>query len=220
MSRKQLVTLVGAACSSLLLAACFPELPDSVPYPDSGSVPVTERQTLEAFVSGTMPRYMSIIEEVAMESGGVIADVGHSESWACRSAVNGYEISAVRFNIPLIDYEDLRRIVGDAAQRYGYSYSTDPVPRDKENMRSVGLGDQDGNSLIFDHFEDDVIFVQFSSGCLPSLRSRDIYGQFAIPSAQEMFPRLTVVDAYDADKQRNPLIFRQVATDSDKKSGS
>ena len=95
MSRKQLVTLVGAACSSLLLAACFPELPDSVPYPDSGSVPVTERQTLEAFVSGTMPRYMSIIEEVAMESGGVIADVGHSESWACRSAVNGYEIMRI-----------------------------------------------------------------------------------------------------------------------------
>ena len=126
MSRKQLVTLVGAACSSLLLAACFPELPDSVPYPDSGSVPVTERQTLEAFVSGTMPRYMSIIEEVAMESGGVIADVGHSESWACRSAVNGYEISAVRFNIPLIDYEDLRRIVGDAAP-VSYTHLTLPT---------------------------------------------------------------------------------------------
>ena len=168
----------------------------------------------------TYSGYMSIIEEVAMESGGVIADVGHSESWACRSAFNGYEISAVRFNIPLIDYEDLRRIVGEAAQRYGYLYTSDPVPRDERHMRSVGLSDQDGNSLLFDHFENDVIFVQFSSGCLPSLRSRDIHGQFAIPTAQEMFPLLTIVDAYDANKQKNPLIFRHVATDSEQQSGS
>ena len=28
MSRKQLVTLLGAACASLVLAACIPSLPD------------------------------------------------------------------------------------------------------------------------------------------------------------------------------------------------
>ena len=220
MSRKWLVALLGAGSASLLLSGCILGLPDAAPYPDSGSVPVAERQTLEAFVSDVMPRYMSIIEEVAMESGGVIADVGHSETRPCRSEVNGYEIRAVRFNLPLIEYEDMRRIVGEAAQRYGYLYTSDPVPRDERHMRSVGLSDQDGNSLLFDHFENDVIFVQFSSGCLPSLRSRDIYGQFALPSVQEMFPRLTVVDAYDANKQKNPLIFRQVATDAGQQSGS
>jgi len=114
----------------------------------------------------------------------------------------------------------MRRIVGEAAQRYGYLYTSDPVPRDERHMRSVGLSDQDGNSLLFDHFENDVIFVQFSSGCLPSLRSRDIHGQFALPTTQEMFPHLTVVDAYDADKQKNPLIFRHVAADSEQQSGS
>ncbi len=105
-----------AACSSLLLSGCILGLPDAAPYPDSGSVPAAERQTLEAFVSDAMPRYMSIIEEVAMESGGVIADVGHSETRPCRSEVNGYEIRAVCFNLPLIEYEDMRRIVGEAAQ--------------------------------------------------------------------------------------------------------
>lgn len=218
--RKTVLSCLSALSASCLLAACIPGLPDAAPYPDSGSVPAAERQTLEAFVSDAMPQYMRIIEEVAMESGGVIADVGHSETQPCRSEVNGYEIRAVRFNLPLIEYEDMRRIVGEAAQRYGYVSTSDPVPRDERHMRSVGLSDQDGNSLLFDHFENDVIFVQFSSGCLPSLRSRDIYGQFALPSVQEMFPRLTVVDAYDANKQKNPLIFRQVATDAGQQSGS
>lgn len=76
-----------------------------------------------------------------MESGGVIADVGHAETRPCRSEVNGYEIRAVCFNLPLIEYEDMRRIVGEAAQRYGYLYTSDPVPRDERHMRS-------GSSLV------------------------------------------------------------------------
>ena len=73
--------LASAACASLLLSGCILGLPDADPYPDSGSVPAAERQTLEAFVSDAMPRYMRIIEEVALESGGVIADVGRWCQW-------------------------------------------------------------------------------------------------------------------------------------------
>lgn len=220
MTRRKPVSLLGVICLSLLLAACIPRLPDPPHDVDSGSVPLAERQTAEAFFDDTMPRYVSIIEEVAVEAGGTLGFYEEPGRSRCGVSSKGYEISRVRYYIPLIDYEDLRRIVGNAARRYGYVYSSDPEPRGVRNIRSVGLGDQDGNSLLFDHAEDDVIFVEFSTGCLPSVRPADVLERIQLPAPQELFPRLTVVEAYNANKQKNPAIFRQQATGDDGQSGS
>ena len=122
--------------------------------------------------------------------------------------------------MPLIDFDDLRRVVADGAQRYGFSYSTDPVPQGKDKRRSVDVGDQDGNVLRFHHLEDDTIAVFFDSGCLPAAQPDGMSQRLRFPEPEELFSRVTIVDAFDANKQRNPLIFRQVTTGADKKSGS
>ncbi len=58
-------------------------------------------------------------------------------------------------------------------------------------------------SLLFDHFENDVIFLSTFLRMPAVLRSRDIHGQFCAPIRADV-PRLTViVDAYDANKQKN-----------------
>lgn len=224
MSRKQLVTLLGAACTSLLFAACVPGLSDDASQyfgrGDEGESN-SERQTMEAFIDETVPRYMSIVEDVAVAAGGTLGvGAGPDISSGCSPTSNGFEIRSARYYIPLMEYEDLRRVVADGAQRYGFSYSTDPVPRDKLKMRSVNLGDQDGNVLRFHHLEDDTISVFFDSGCLPAAQPDGMSQRLRFPEPEELFSRVTIVDAFDANKQRNPLIFRQVTTGSDKKSGS
>ena len=72
-----------------------------------------------------------------------------------------------RYYIPLIDFDDLSWVVADGAQRYGFSYSTDPVPRDMDKKRSVDVGDQDGNVLSFHHLEDDTILVFLIQAACP-----------------------------------------------------
>lgn len=212
-----------AACASLLLAACVPGLfDDGSQYFGRGDEGESnsERQTMEAFIDETVPRYMNIVEDVAVEAGGTLGVGAQPDISGCGPSSNGFEIRLVRYYIPLMDYEDLRRVVADGAQRYGFSYSTDPVPRDKLKMRSVDVGDQDGNTLSFHHLEDDTIAVFFDSGCLPAAQPDGLLKRLRFPEPEELFSRVTIVDAFDANKQRNPLIFRQVTTGSDKKSGS
>ncbi len=212
-----------AACASLLLAACVPGLfDDGSQYFGRGDEGESnsERQTMEAFIDETVPRYMNIVEDVAVEAGGTLGVGAQPDISGCGPSSNGFEIRLVRYYIPLMDYEDLRRVVADGAQRYGFSYSTDPVPRDKLKMRSVDVGDQDGNTLSFHHLEDDTIAVFFDSGCLPAAQPDGLLKRLRFPEPEELFSRVTIVDAFDVNKQRNPLIFRQVTTGSDKKSGS
>lgn len=212
-----------AACASLLLAACVPGLfDDGSQYFGRGDEGESnsERQTMEAFIDETVPRYMNIVEDVAVEAGGTLGVGAQPDISGCGPSSNGFEIRLVRYYIPLMDYEDLRRVVADGAQRYGFSYSTDPVPRDKLKMRSVDVGDQDGNTLSFHHLEDDTITVFFDSGCLPAAQPDGLLKRLRFPEPEELFSRVTIVDAFDVNKQRNPLIFRQVTTGSDKKSGS
>ena len=219
MSRKRLVTMLGAACASLLLAACIPGLfDDGSQYFGRGDEGESnsERQTMEAFIDETVPRYMNI----AVEAGGTLGVGAKPDISGCGPTSNGFEIRLARYYIPLMDYEDLSRVVADGAQRYGFSYSTDPVPRDKLKMRSVDVGDQDGNMLSFRHLEDNTITVFFDSGCLPAAQPDGMLKRLRFPEPEELFSRVTIVDAFDENKQGNPLIFRQVATGSDKKSGS
>ena len=223
MSRKRLVALLAAACTSLLLAACVPGLSnDASQYFGRGDEGESnsERQTMEAFIDETVPRYMSIVEDVAVEAGGTLGVGEEPYVWSCGPTSNGFEIRLARYYMPLIDFDDLRRVVADGAQRYGFSYSTDPVPQGKDKRRSVDVGDQDGNVLRFHHLEDDTIAVFFDSGCLPAAQPDGMSQRLRFPEPEELFSRVTIVDAYDANKQRNPLIFRQVTTGSDKKSGS
>ena len=211
------------ACASLVLAACVPGLSDDGSLyfgrGDEGESN-SERQTMEAFIDETVPRYMSIVEDVAVAAGGTLGFGAEPDISACGPTSNGFEIRLARYFVPLMEYEDLRRVVADGAQRYGFSYSTDPVPRDKLKKRTVDLSDQDGNVLSFHHLEDDTISVFFDSGCLPAAQPDGLLKRLRFPEPEELFSRVTIVDAYDANKQRNPLIFRQVTTDSDKKSGS
>ena len=223
MSWKRLVTLLGAACASLLLAGCVPGLVDDGSRyfgrgdeDDSNS----ERQTMETLIDETVPRYMSIVEDVAVEAGGTLGVGEQPAISGCGPTSNGFEVRSARYYIPLIDFEDLRRVAADGAQRYGFSYSTEPVPQDKDKRRSVVLGDQDGNALRFHHYEDDSIDVFFDSGCLPAAQPDGLLKRLRFPEPEELFSRVTIVDAFDANRQRNPLIFRQVTTGSDKKSGS
>lgn len=86
MSRKQLVTLRGAACASLVLAACIPSLPDDAELyfgRSSGSIPISEGQTTEVHIRDTLPRYLGIIEEVVVESGGVLGVSGKNRVDGC-----------------------------------------------------------------------------------------------------------------------------------------
>ena len=217
------VMAATVACASLVLAACIPSLPDDGSLyfgrGDEGESN-SERQTMETLIDATVPRYMSIVQDVAVAAGGTLGFGAEPDISACGPTSNGFEIRLARYFVPLMEYEDLRRVVADGAQRYGFSYSTDPVPRDKLKMRSVNLGDQDGNVLRFHHYEDDTIAVFFDSGCLPAAQPDGLLKRLRFPEPEELFSRVTIVDAFDANKQRNPLIFRQVTTDSDKKSGS
>ena len=95
MSRKRLVTMLGAACASLLLAACIPGLSDDGSQyfgrGDEGESN-SERQTMEAFIDETVPRYMNIVEDVAVEAGGTLGVGAKPDISGCGPTSNGFEI--------------------------------------------------------------------------------------------------------------------------------
>ena len=202
-----------AACASLLLAACVPGLSDDADayfgY-NEGSVPMLERQTMEAYLKETLPRYADIVEGVAMEAGGTVGTAEESRSSACgEQGDNLYRISSGRLFIPLIDFEDLRRAVWEGAQRNGFDYSSDPEPVDKLKKRRVQVTDSDGSSIEFLHFDNDVISVSISSGCRPAEKPNYRNGYFHVPAVQELLPDVTLVEAFGEDGSENATIFRQ-----------
>ena len=146
-----------AACASLLLAACVPGLSDDAGLyfgRNDGSVPMAERQTVEVYISDTAPRYAGIIEDVAREAGGVLGTDGDSRYGGCTTQDDAdVDIAWEALYVALIDYEDLRRIVWEGAQRNGFAYSATPDYSGKYNSRSVAVGDEDGNLVIFTHIE-------------------------------------------------------------------
>ena len=86
MNRKQLAALMSSACVSLVLAACIPSPPDDAELyfgRGSGSIPISEGQTTEVHIRDTLPRYLGIIEEVVVESGGVLGVGGKNRVDGC-----------------------------------------------------------------------------------------------------------------------------------------
>ena len=222
MSRKQLVTLLGAGSAALLLAACIPSLPDDAELyfgRSSGSIPISERQTTEVHIRDTLPRYLGIIEEVVVESGGVLGVSGKNRVDGCPTTdMTDMDIQWMLMYIPAIDYEDLRRIVVEGAQRNGFAYSWDPVRRDKLNLRTVTVGDEYGNNLSFYHHEAlDSIVIDLYSGCMfPSqpLDPDTPRWSYPLPSIEEMFPNLTIVQAFDDNGDENPELRPQSGAQS------
>ena len=209
------VTAASAACASLLLAACVPGSPgnaDAYFGHSEGSVPMSERQTVEAYLKETLPRYAGIVEDVALEAGGTVGTAEKSRSSACgEQGDNLYRISFGRLFIPLIDYEDLRRAVWESAQRNGFEYSSEPepAPGDMNQIRNVWVTDSDGSSIEFLHFDNDVISVSISSGCRPAEKPNYRNGYFHVPAVQELLPDVTLVEAFGEDGSENATIFRQ-----------
>ncbi len=211
-----------AACASLLLAACVPGLSDDAELyfgRSSGSIPISEGQTTEVHIRDTLPRYLGIIEEVVVESGGVLGVSGENQIYGCLTKdTTDMDIDWMMMVIPAIDYEDLRRMVVEGAQRNGFGYSWDPVRRDKLNSRTVTVGDGYGNSLIFYHHEaHDRIIISLYSGCMfPSqpLDPDTLRWSYPLPSPEEMFPNLTIVQAFDDNGDENPELRPQSGTQS------
>lgn len=169
-----------------------------------------ERQTVEAYLKETLPRYADIVEDVAMEAGGTVGTAEESRSSACgEQGDNLYRIRFGRVFIPLIEFEDLRRVVWEGAQRNGFDYSSDPEPVDKLKKRRVQVTDSDGSSVEFLHFDNDVISVSISSGCRPAENPNYRNGYFHIPTVQELLPDVAIVEAFGEDGSENTTIFRQ-----------
>lgn len=202
-----------AACASLLLAACVPGLSDDADAyfgHNEGNAPMSERQTVEAYLKETLPRYVDIVEDVAMKAGGTVGTAEESRSSACgEQGDNLYRISFGRVFIPLIDFEDLRQVVWEGAQRNGFDYSSDPEPVDKLKKRRVQVTDSNGSSIEFLHFDNDVISVSISSGCRPAEKPNYRNGYFHVPTVQELLPDVTLVEAFGEDGSENTTIFRQ-----------
>ena len=227
MSWKQLVTLRGAGSATLLLAACIPIPADDADLyfgRGSGSIPISEGQTTEIHIRDTLPRYLGIIEEVVVESGGVLEVGGKNRVDGCLTTdTTDMVIHWDSMVIPAIDYEDLRRIVVEGAQRNGFGYSWDPVRRDKLNSRSVAVGDEYGNSLIFYHHEaQDRIIISLYSGCMFPSQPLDPdipRSSYPLPSPEEMFPNLTIVQAFDHNGDENPDLRPQSGIQSGAQTG-
>ena len=217
-----------AACASLLLAACVPGLSDDAGLyfgRNDGSVPMAERQTVEVYISDTAPRYAGIIEDVAREAGGVLGTDGDSRYGGCTTQDEAdVDIAWAALDVALIDYEDLRRIVWEGAQRNGFAYSATPEYSGKHNSRSVAVGDEDGNLVIFTHLEGrGFINIGFYSGCMLPTHTYDLdtpYKQLPLPSVEEMFPNLRIVDAFDENSNLNPELSSQSGAQSGTHSGS
>ncbi len=221
------VTAASAACASLLMAACVPGLSDDAELyfgRSSGSIPISEGQPTEVHIRDSLPRYLGIIEEVVVESGGVLGVSGKSRVDGCATkGTTAMDIQWMVMVIPAIDYEDLRRMVVEGAQRNGFAYSWDPVRRDKLNSRTVAVGDDYGNSLIFYHHEaQDRIVISLYSGCMfPSqpLDPDTPRSSYPLPSPEEMFPNLTIVRAYDDNGGENPELRPQSGIQSGAQTG-
>lgn len=211
--KKKTLSCLLALSVSCLLAACVPGLSDDADAyfgHNEGNAPMSERQTVEAYLKETLPRYVDIVEDVAMEAGGTVGTAEESRSSACgEQGDNLYRISFGRVFIPLIDFEDLRQVVWEGAQRNGFDYSSDPEPVDKLKKRRVQVTDSDGSSIEFLHFDNDVISVSISSGCRPAEKPNYRNGYFHVPTVQELLPDVTLVEAFGEDGSENTTIFRQ-----------
>ena len=211
--KKKVLSCLSALSVSCLLAACVPGLSDDADAyfgHNEGNAPMSERQTVEAYLKETLPRYVDIVEDVAMEAGGTVGTAGESRSSACgEQGDNLYRISFGRVFIPLIDFEDLRQVVWEGAQRNGFDYSSDPEPVDKLKKRRVQVTDSDDSSIEFLHFDNDVISVSISSGCRPAEKPNYRNGYFRVPTVQELLPDVTLVEAFGEDGSENTTIFRQ-----------
>ena len=207
--KKKVLSCLSALSVSCLLAACVPGLSDDADAyfgHNEGNAPMSERQTVEAYLKETLPRYVDIVEDVAMEAGGTVGTAEESRSSACgEQGDNLYRISFGRVFIPLIDFEDLRQVVWEGAQRNGFDYSSDPEPVDKLKKRRVQVTDSDGSSIEFLHFDNDVISVSISSGCRPAEKPNYRNGYFRVPTVQDV----TLVEAFGEDGSENTTIFRQ-----------
>ena len=110
-----------AACASLFVAAGSASARDDAGLyfgRSSGSIPISEGQTTEVHIRDTLPRYLGIIEEVVVESGGVLGVSGKNRVDGCLTkAATDMDIDWMMMVIPAIDYEDLRRMVVARAQR-------------------------------------------------------------------------------------------------------
>ena len=220
--KKKVLSCLSALSVSCLLAACIPGLSDDAGLyfgRGSGSIPISEGQTTEVHIRDTLPRYLGIIEEVVVESGGVVGMNGKNRIDGCVTKdATDMDIYWTSMVIPAIDYEDLRRMVVEGAQRNGFAYSWDPVRRDKLNSRTVAVGDEYGNSLIFYHHEaQDRIIISLYSGCMfPSqpLDPDTLRWSYPLPSPEEMFPNLTIVQAFDDNGDENPELRPQSGTQS------
>ena len=225
--RKTVLSCLSALSASCLLAACVPGLSDDAGLyfgRGSGSIPISEGQTTEVHIRDTLPRYLGIIEEVVVESGGVLGVSGKNRVDGCATTdTTDMEIQWMTMYIPAIDYEDLRRIVVEGAQRNGFGYSWDPVRRDKLNLRTVTVGDGYGNSLSFYHHEAlDRVIIDLYSGCMfPSqpLDPDTPRWSYPLPSLEEMFPNLTIVQAFDDNGDENPELRPQSGGQSGAQSG-
>ena len=221
------VTAASAACASLLMAACVPGLSDDAELyfgRSSGSIPISEGQTTEVHIRDSLPRYLGIIEEVVVESGGVLGVSGKSRVDGCATkGTTAMDIQWMVMVIPAIDYEDLRRMVVEGAQRNGFAYSWDPVRRDKLNSRTVAVGDDYGNSLIFYHHEaQDRIVISLYSGCMFPSQPLDPdvpRSSYPLPSPEEMFPNLTIVQSFDDNGGENPDLRPQSGVQSGAQTG-
>ena len=219
---KKVLSCLSVLSVSCLMAACVPGLSDDAGLyfgRSSGSIPISERQTTEVHIRDTLPRYLGIIEEVVVESGGVLGVSGKSRVDGCATkGTTAMDIQWMVMVIPAIDYEDLRRMVVEGAQRNGFAYSWDPVRRDKLNSRTVTVGDGYGNKLSFYHHEDkDSIVISLYSGCMfPSqpLDPDTPRSSYPLPSPEEMFPNLTIVQAFDDNGGENPELRPQSGTQS------
>ena len=220
--KQKTLSCLSTLSVSCLLAACVPGLSDDADLyfgRGSGSIPISEGQTAEVHIRDTLPRYLGIIEEVVVESGGVVAMNGKNRVDGCLTEdATDMDIHWDSMVIPAIDYEDLRRMVVEGAQRNGFAYSWDPVRRDKLNSRTVTVGDGYGNSLSFYHHEaKDGIVISLYSGCMfPSqpLDPDTLRWSYPLPSPKEMFPDLTIVQAFDNNGDENSELRPQSGTQS------
>ena len=186
---------------------------------------MAERQTVEVYISDTAPRYAGIVEDVAREAGGVLGVAGDSRYGGCATQDEAdVDIAWAALYVALIDYEDLRRIVWEGAQRNGFAYSATPDYSGKNNRRSVAVGDEDGNLVVFTHLEGSgFINISFHSGCMLPTHTYDLdtpYKQLPLPSVEEMFPNLRIVDAFDENSNLNPELSSQSGPQSGTHSGS
>ena len=84
--KEKVLSCLSALSVSCLLVACVPGLSDDAGLyfgRGSGSIPISEGQTTEVHIRDTLPRYLGIIEEVVVKSGGAVAMDGKNRVDGC-----------------------------------------------------------------------------------------------------------------------------------------